>query len=522
MGIRDRVKNIFASGIKSDWVIAISLLVVSASIRFPFLNAGLFHHDSAQLAFAVEKFVNNGELQGIGGGRHGLVLANAPFYYISKTVFGHESSEFAVNFVSAFFGVLAVLFLYLLVKELFNDRFIAFSSAMLYSTAPLFLSVSTFAKEHTLDTFIIILSLYLFIKGINTSKYTLIFISGIVFALLAFVRFPSIWAIFSIIYIAFNSDKISEQGLSNILNNKKFKTISIFIIPFLIILIIYFLLESGAFLNEAKSNFSPFSAENAKYILFYNLRYSGESILANLNAVGVLFSVIGLALLFREKKHLFYFLLLFFIPLFLLYASSKTVADRFFVVPLIALIISIAYSIGNIRKKNAYAGTIVLILFLIAFFANIYPTIKLRSKFSAFKELAGMINDNTLPGDSVVILYGDDTPAINYYSKTPTRTCDYQPDEHSIERFIVRIYGLMNDELKIYISGSCFGLGTKQERRLFLEIMDANFNGVKVAEYVHDDYHRSTVKPTLQKVAMIKLYPQNSGKGEDLRNFITI
>lgn len=227
-------------------------------------------------------------------------------------------------------------------------------------------------------------------------------------------------------------------------------------------------------------------------------------------------------MLFREKRHLFYFLIIFFIPLFLFYASSKTVADRFFVVPLIALITGIAYTIGSIKKKNAYAGAIVLALFSIAFFASIYPTIRLRSEFSAFKELAGIINDNALPGDSVVILYGDDTPAINYYSRTPTRTCDYEPDENSIERFIIKIYRLMNDELKVYISGLCFGLGTKAERQRFLGMMDANFNGVKVAEYVNDDYHRSTVKPTLQNVAMIKLYPENSGKGESLKDILKI
>ena len=98
------------------------------------------------------------------------------------------------------------------------------------------------------------------------------------------------------------------------LNNKKFKTMLMFAIPFLTILMIYFLGQSGAFFTEAKSNFSPFSAENAKYIFIYNLRYSGESILSSLNAVGVLFSIIGFAMLFREKRHLFYFLLIFFIP----------------------------------------------------------------------------------------------------------------------------------------------------------------------------------------------------------------
>jgi len=522
MNIASQLKAIFIKASNSDKFVLIFILITSILIRFPFLNAGLFHHDSAQLAVAVEKLVNNGELQGIGGGRHGLVIADSVFFYVFKTILRHESAEFSVNFASAFFGVLAVLLLYLFAKELFNDGFIAFSSAVLYSAAPLFLSVSTFAKEHTLDAFIVILSLYLFIKGIKKSKNMPILISGLIFASLAFVRFPSILAIFSIMYLAFHSDKISEQGISNMLNNKKFKTMLMFAIPFLIILTIYFLSQSGAFFNEAKSNFNPFSAGNAKAILFYNLKYSGESILASLNAVGVLFSIIGLALLFSERRHLFYFLLIFFIPLFLFYASSKTIADRFFVVPIAALIIGIAYAIGNIKKKNAYAGAIVMVLFLIAFFMNIYPTIKLRSEFSAFKELAGIINDNALPGDSVVILYGDDTPAINYYSRTPTKTCDYEPDESSIEKFVIRTYNLMNDDLKVYISGSCFGLGTKAERQLFLDIMDANFNGVKVAEYVHDDYHRSTIKPTLQNVAMVKLYPENIGNGESLKGIIKI
>ena len=171
MNIASQLKAIFIKASNSDKFVLIFILITSILIRFPFLNAGLFHHDSAQLAVAVEKLVNNGELQGIGGGRHGLVIADSVFFYVFKTILRHESAEFSVNFASAFFGVLAVLLLYLFAKELFNDGFIAFSSAVLYSAAPLFLSVSTFAKEHTLDAFIVILSLYLFIKGIKIVYY---------------------------------------------------------------------------------------------------------------------------------------------------------------------------------------------------------------------------------------------------------------------------------------------------------------------------------------------------------------
>jgi len=499
-----KIKNF----IFSEKFIIIFLLIFSAILRFTYLNEGLFHHDSVQLAVAVEKTVDEPGLYGIGGGRHGLVLINSAFFYLFKTFLNHLSAEFTVNFTSALFGTISIAILYLFLKELTNNKFLSFSSSILYSVTPIFLSVSTFAKEHTLDVFLVLLSLLLLIKGLIKNNNRLILSAGIVLSLLIFVRFPSILIIFSAIFIIYYY-KVN-----------KFRRIAIYLGPFVIIIFLYLLFAFDTFTNEARSNFNILSLENIKFILLNNFKYSIEGIIFSLTIFGIILTVLGFIFLFKENKKLFYFLILFFIPLFVFYASSKTVSHRFFSLPLIPLIVSFSYAIEYVKRKNIYAGSILLILILSAFFINIYPVIKFRSEYSAFKELATIINDNTAPGDSIVILVGDDTAAINYYSKTPTRTCEYEKDLKSMEKFITQIFKFMIDDIKVYISGSCFGLGNTEGKILFLNQMDTSFKGTIVAEYLSDDFHRGSIKPTINKIPMIRLYPPNSQFGKDIRNLI--
>ncbi len=492
--------------IKSEYFVVLFLLIFSAVIRFGFLNAGLYHHDSFQTAMAVEKAVNEYRLYGIGGGRHGIVLVNSLFFYFLKTILGHETAEFTVNFTSALFGTLSVWVLYLLIKNLFNDRIIAFSSAILYSVTPVFLSVSTFAKEHTLEVFLALLSILILVIGMKKINYNLILLSGIIFSLLIFVRFPSVLIVFSMIFLIYKNTNA---------NLRKLKAFSFFLAPFAVFAALYVLFSSNVLVNEAKSNFYPLSLENPNF-LFNNFKYSVEGVTFSLTLAGLLLSLIGLALLFKDNRHLFYFLILLFIPLYVFYTASNTIAHRFFSLPLVPLIISLSYVIYSIRRKDSYAGTLILILLIIVFFMNIYPVIKFRHEFSAFKELAVMVNSNANPKDSVVILYGDDTPALNYYSKIPTKSCDYYQDKESLDKFLDSLNSLLMQNLKVYISGSCFGLGGSEERAFFMEQMNQNFKGSVVAEYISDDYHRGSIKPTIKKITMLRLYDKNSQKGYEI------
>ena len=500
--------------IESDYFIVVFLLAFSAVLRFAFLNAGLYHHDSFQLAVAVEKTLEDNHVYEIAGGRQGVVLVNAFFFYLFKVFLGHESAEFTVNFSSALFGTMSVAILYFLVKNLTNDKFVSFSSGILYSVTPLFLSVSTFAKEHTLDVFTSLLSILLLVIGLKKLNYFYISLSGLFLSLLILIRFPSVLIFFSMVFLIYNFDKMRKEDAK--LN--KLKAFCFFLTPFAIFILLYFLFGFSTFLNEAKNNFNLISFGDTHYLL--NFKYSVEVLFLTLTILGFLFSIIGLMFLFKGNRKLFYFILLFFIPLFIFYASSKTVSDRFFSLPLVPLVIALSYALGYIKKKDSYVSALILILFTILFLVSIYPIIKLRHEFSAFKDMAFMVNSNTNPQDSIVILYGDDTPALNYYSKVPVMSCDYEPESKMIRKFISQINEKMNSGFRVFISGACFGLGTFEEQKLFLDIMDLNFKGSIVAEYVSDDYHRGAIKPTIKKVSMIMLYALNSAKGDELANLI--
>ena len=512
-----RIMDKFSAGsssslafLKSDYFIVVFLLIFSGIIRFGFLNAGLFHHDSFQTAIAVEKTLEEGRLYAIGGGRQGIVIADSIIFFIFKNLFGHTSAEFAVNFGSALFGTLSIPILYFFVKNLSENRFIAFSSGILYSVTPIFLSVSTFAKEHTLDAFIVLLSLLFLVLGLKKSNYSLIFISGFIISLAIFVRFPSILIVASALFLIFGFYREKNAGMID-----GIKKSLAYIFPIIIVLGLYILFGAEMLSNEAKSNF-VLSSEALTIYLPSGLVSGFDALVISLTGLGLLFSLAGLIFLFMKNRRLFYFVLLFSIPLFVFYAFSKTVSHRFFVVPLIAFIIALCYFIRIIYSKEPYAGVLILLLLVIVLFFSIYPVIKFRHEFSAFKELAEMINGNTNPADSVVILYGDDTIALNYYSKTPTRSCDYNPDAQSVGKFASETKKLLAQNYKVYISGACFGLGKQQEQKVFLDIMSASFKGSMVAEYTSDDYHLGAVKPVIKRISMIKLYDKSSQKGINL------
>ena len=169
MLIFNKINKFFTKveNVKQIYII-IFIFLIAFLPRLILINDGLFHHDSVQLAIATEKTLETGKLHPIVGGRYGLVLINAiaysPFY-----ILGIQSSEFVITVTTIIFASLAVLMLYLFMKELFDKKFIAITSSLLFSFYPLFFSVSTFAKGHAFSVFFILLAAYSLLKALNTA-----------------------------------------------------------------------------------------------------------------------------------------------------------------------------------------------------------------------------------------------------------------------------------------------------------------------------------------------------------------
>lgn len=97
----------------------------------------------------------------------------------SIAVFG--LTEYAVRLPAAIFGVLAVLAVYLFIKELLKNQILALWTAFFLAISPWHISLSRGAFEASLNTFLLPLGLWLFLLGLRRWPY-LVF-SGLVLGL---------------------------------------------------------------------------------------------------------------------------------------------------------------------------------------------------------------------------------------------------------------------------------------------------------------------------------------------------
>lgn len=82
-------------------------------------------------------------------------------------------NDFAVRFPSAFLGILAILFTYLMVKEIFKNKNIALISALFLAISPWHLQFSRVAFETNSAIFWSVLGTWAFLKAVSSQKKSL-------------------------------------------------------------------------------------------------------------------------------------------------------------------------------------------------------------------------------------------------------------------------------------------------------------------------------------------------------------
>lgn len=93
-----------------------------------------------------------------------------------------KNAVLAGKFVATISGSLIILPSYFLAKEFFNKKTAIYTS-ILIAISPFFIWLSIIVHCESIFTFLILSSIYFFWKAINKKKYTLYFISGILFGL---------------------------------------------------------------------------------------------------------------------------------------------------------------------------------------------------------------------------------------------------------------------------------------------------------------------------------------------------
>jgi len=347
-----------------------------------FINDGLFDHDSVQLAKSVEEGTNHM------AGKQAVIVVYSVFYFILNNFL---PTDFLFNFVNIIFATATLIVLYYIVKELYNKD-IAFYSALLFGFSPIFLSVSTYAKSHTVSLFFILLSFYTLIKYVKEKRrfYFLFFIFFYLIAVLS--RYENVIFIPLFFYYLFSDKKLR-------------------LLPLYIILICF----TGLF---AASSITPaeFSIAEIPKNMFFSLFVLSDIII--LPEFIIIFIILLLHYIKKEsadnnKKLFTLWFFITYIPLSMVTVFSA----RLFILSLIPIKVFVVDFLYKNSKKKIYLNGIIALILVINLI-QIIPVLHYRHNHCSGKELGLFVNEKL--GNEGVFIINDESVFINYYANIST------------------------------------------------------------------------------------------------------
>lgn len=156
----------------------IFLVIIALAVFLRVYNIGKesFWIDEGATAMAIKNYDGMGILKNIY--MHGQILpeyysavSDLPVYYFTleywSRIFG--ISEFSLRIYSALFGILAVIFIFLLAKEIFNEKNAILSSFLLAISIPA-IEFSQEARPYSLYLFLGAASTFYLVKSFRTNK----------------------------------------------------------------------------------------------------------------------------------------------------------------------------------------------------------------------------------------------------------------------------------------------------------------------------------------------------------------
>jgi hypothetical protein len=479
--------NDFISKIKlKNWQIIIFLFLFSFLLRIFFINEGIFHHDGIKLAQAVENSYTDKTLYGQINGRYGSVILNLIFFIPLKLLFNLENSEKIILFSDVLFASISIVILFLFIKKLFNSDFIAFSSGVLFSVTPVFLSVTTIGKEHGATICFLLLSFFILLFGLEKNSKLLLAISSLLFGFSLFIR-ESVFVFIPFYFLFYISPTLESFKLK--INKEKFRIknlISIFL-PFIILFLVFFIysreilfrtfFETGTAIVSFLGFLSP----------VFNLAI--KELVSTTSIILILFAFLGLICLFFNNKNKFNLLFfLFWFCLIFYFGNTSGYNSRYLDFILIPFFLFCSFSLYFIYKKSKIIAFLFLLYFSVSMFLYVYPILDFRHSYNGEKRYALFVKENT-PENSVIIVM-DDGPFIEYYGD---RKIFGHPigDIDETKIWVSDIKNYLKNGTPVYLAESGFSY---DQGDIFKNAVLNNFNITVVGSKLIEDYHHSLIE----------------------------
>ncbi len=206
------LKNYFAGLAKIEYFYPFIILILSVFIIFFQLSGSLGSYDeSIYSEVAKEGLLNNNWLETF---YEGKVWIDKPPFLIWITMAAYKIfgiNEFAARFFPAFFGILGILSIYILAKQLFNYR-IAFLSSLVLLAIPHYLLLS---RTNITDIFLFVFVNFSFIFLLRSFRNRKEIILSGVFLGLAFMTKSAVALFFVLLFIAYIYLKKDPGAIKN-------------------------------------------------------------------------------------------------------------------------------------------------------------------------------------------------------------------------------------------------------------------------------------------------------------------
>lgn len=446
-----------------------------------FVNEGVFHHDSAILAQAVEKTFHTGVLQPAVRGRYGSVLAS--FLVSLPFLISGYYSDFAINLSSVLFHSLSIAVLFLFVRELFNDKRQAFYCALLFSFTPFYFIPNTYGKEHGASIFFFILSFLVLYKGVNKKSSFLVALSTLIFVFTITIR-ESILVTVPLFIFLFFRPVIGIRPLKPVFykDSLDVKILISFILPlaafFSFILLVYLkdTIHNALFVTNTGSTFFLGLLSNNFFYALYALR-------RNIPLLIFILSIWGIFRMIVERKQFHAVFLLFWFMLIFYIANTGTFVARYLDIIIIPVYVSVSYILSKLYIKSRILISAVAAYLVISMFIFMCPLLSFRHQYNGEKRFALFVKEKT--ENNAIIIALDDAPFISYYAKRKTISYDFS-DPVKIDAFMKEVKEYLRNGIPVYLLESAL---SSYSSEYFDKALVGNFYVTIAGSRLWEDYH---------------------------------
>ena len=379
----------------------ILLFIIGLTLRILISLGNPFAADEMLHAPHALGFIDSGKLQ--------IMDQDAIWFFLTDLItkiFG--ATVFGIRFLQVLFDSLLIILVFLLGKEIFNDR-IGLIASIIYTFSSL-LFIQMKALMDIPMSFFVFLSMYLLILFFKKNKNKFFILSWISLGIAIMIKQIALWFIpaFVLFSLYYNKKHNNSFKLKQVI----YAGIIIIIMVIPVLTFNYLLYKDKGIVDLQFARFTKISFETyegiAHTIQPFNLKHlllpydnqrpgiiQGASRIYRFESIiTVLFFILGIFFLFMSKNRFTFLLTLSFLFPFLFLSGTSTLMNHFvFTVPFVSMLASLSilkisdkFSQEKFRKYFIYLA---IILIIILSFVNVY---KYTNGFFAKHEIGKLID----------------------------------------------------------------------------------------------------------------------------------